>query len=214
MSRLDELNENDLERGLQKISDSLDSLLCRSLDRNMNISIDLIQKENQSSFDRLIISALMRSKYLTEAYFELVSRSNYMASLHIIRLNLDNVLRVYAGFISENPDMFADKFIGGISVRNLEDRRGKKMSDSHLAKEISKKGGLEWIQEFYNEMSGFIHFSDKHYEHIFESDGSGYLGDNDNIKISIDERLEKITKMKKINEILFSQANSRIMKAS
>jgi hypothetical protein len=214
MTRLDELNEKDSEEGLQKIEDSLDHLLSRSLDRSMNISIDLLGKENQSSFDRFIVSALMRSKYLTEAYFELVSRSNYMASLHVIRLNLDNILRVYAGFICKNPDEFADAFIAGRRVRDLRDKNGKKMFDSYLTEKISQKKDLEWVQEFYNEMSGFIHFSDKHYEHIFEKDGSGYLGDNDNMKISIAERLEKITKMEQMNEILFSQASSHILKTN
>lgn len=210
MKNLDELNENELEDGLQRIFDSLDDLSLRSKDRCMNISVQILRKEKQSSFDKLIVSALMRSGYLTEAYFELVSNFNYMASLHIIRLNLDNILRVYAGFISEDPDDFANNFISGRSVRDLKDKNGERMFDSYLAKEISKRKGLEWIHKFYKDMSGFIHFSDKHYEHIFSNDGSGYLGDYDNRKISIEERLDIIKKMKIINKILFSQANSRI----
>ncbi len=212
MKKLNELNESELENGLQKISDSLDDLLLRSSDRCRGISIQLLLKDDQSSFDKLIVSALMRSEYLTKSYCELISSFNYMASLHLVRINLDNILRVYAGIISENPDAFADEFISGTSIRDLEDRNNKRMFDSHLSKEISKEEGLEWIQEFYNEMSGFIHFSDKHYQHIFNDNGSGLLGDHDNFKISIEERLDVIEKMKRINEILFSQANSRILK--
>jgi len=211
MKKLDELNENELEDGLQKISDGLESLLLRSKDQCMNISIKILHKEGQSSFDKLIVSALMRSEYLTKAYYELISNYNYMASLHIVRLNLDNVLRVYAGFISENPDKFADSFIDGVNICDLKDKNDKKMSDSHLAKEISKRKGFEWIHEFYKNMSGFIHFSNKHYKHIFNDDGSGYLGDHNNMKISIEERLELIKKMKTINEILFLEANSHIL---
>jgi hypothetical protein len=210
MKKLDELNENELENGLQEISDNLDGLLLRSKDRCMNISIQILRKEDQSSFDKLIVSALMRLEYLTKAYFELISSSNYMASLHLVRLNLDNILRVYAGFICEDPNEFADSFIDGVSVRDIKDKNNERMHDSYLAREISKEVGREWIHDFYKDMSGFIHFSDKHYEHIFNNNESAYLGDHDNLNISIEERLNMIEKMKTMNEILFSQANSRI----
>lgn len=210
MKSLNELSDIELENGLRKIEKSLDGLLMRSLDRSKNISINILRKKDVSIFDRLVVSALMRSKYITKAYFDLILKSNYMASLHLIRLNLDNILRIYAGFISKDSDIFASKFIEGVEVRDLKDKKGKKMTDSYLVKELSKIKNIEWVENFYKEMSGFVHFSEKHYCHIFNEGGDAYLGDDDNLKISIEDRLEKINNMSLINEILFSQANSRI----
>jgi hypothetical protein len=202
---MDELNEKDFEIAMNSIHESIEDLILRSNSICINKSAKILLVDEQSEFDRLLASAIMRSSYLSQAFHDLIMGYNYMAALHIVRLNLDNALRIYAGFLSEDTKIFAQRFIEGVSVRNLKDKDDKKMNDGYLATKLSIE--FYWVKPLYKKMSGFIHFSDDHYKHIFNSDGSGYLGDNDNSKIGPEERLDVITDMKKVNELLYLLAD-------
>jgi hypothetical protein len=110
--------------------------------------------------DLYINGIASRSLSLIYGFETLIRSNNYMSAAHLARPHLDNYLRLFAAWQVNAPHDFASKVMNGEMVRNLYDKNEKKMTDSYLSSLASKQ--FPWIQEVYNETSGFIHFSHKH----------------------------------------------------
>lgn len=112
------------------------------------------------ALDLYIAGIVSRSLSLIYGFETLIKSNNYLAASHLVRPHLDNYLRLFAAWQVDEPHDFAGKVMKGEMVRNLTDKNGKKMTDSHLSKLASKE--FSWIQDVYDETSGFVHFSKKH----------------------------------------------------
>ena len=110
--------------------------------------------------DFLAVAVLNRSLSLIEGFSDLVLRRNFISSVPLLRLQLDNCLRFSAAWIVDNPHDFAMKVLAGKHIKNMKDRNGQKMTDKYLVDELSKEKG--WIRSVYNHTSGYIHLSEKH----------------------------------------------------
>lgn len=114
------------------------------------------------TFDFYLIGALNRTINLNKAYTTLTREKNFIAAAALIRINLDTLLRLYAGRISEyDLNTFALKIINGEHVRKIKSSNGKdKLTDSYLVEKISEVDGMQWVKSIYESGNAFVHFSD------------------------------------------------------
>lgn len=115
-------------------------------------------------FDIYVCSILHRALNLTLGFCELLENRNIMCAGSLLRLQIDNCLRLFAGFIVRDPHKFALEVIEGKKISSLKDENGKLMKDYYLVEQLSLDA--PWIKPVYKETSGYIHFSEKH---IFNS---------------------------------------------
>lgn len=114
-------------------------------------------------FDFLAIAAVNRSLALSVGFRTLVRHQNLICAGAILRLQLDTALRIFAGFIVENPHDFALSIIEGEHIRRMKDRKGCSMTDHYLVTELARKfPEYQWIKSVYEKTSNYIHFSDTH----------------------------------------------------
>jgi hypothetical protein len=115
-------------------------------------------------FDIYVCSVLHRALNLTLGFCDLLENRNIMCAGPLLRLQIDNCLRLYAGFIVRDPHKFAMEVLEGKKISSLKDENGKLMKDYYLVDQLSLDA--PWVKSVYKETSGYIHFSDKH---IFNS---------------------------------------------
>jgi hypothetical protein len=116
------------------------------------------------TLDFFLIAALNRSFCLLRGFCDLLESSNFISAAPLVRLQLDNCLRIFAISLVADPNKFASDVLGGKSVRNIKDATNCPMRDNYLCNELSKQ--FPWVQNVYDETSGFVHLSEKH---IFNS---------------------------------------------
>jgi len=112
--------------------------------------------------DFFALGIIQRSLLLVKGFCGLVRSNNFTSAAPLIRLQLDNLLQMYAAFIAKDPHDFAMKKLEGKPTNKLKDKNGNEMKDSYLAKQLSKNKKTSWARRVYKETSRFIHFSDKH----------------------------------------------------
>jgi len=148
-----EPNEGQLEQGLEKLQASQQQLI--DLAKEMVTVADLYQ------MDLLTTAVLNRSLALIEGFVVLVRGHNTLAALHLVRLHLDSLLRYSAAWLVEDPGAFAMEVFGGKPVRKIKDRTGALMTDKYLTDKLTEE--YTWVSSVYNQTSGYVHLSEKHY---------------------------------------------------
>lgn len=108
----------------------------------------------------LMLAATKRSLALADGFEAMIRDRNFHAAAPMVRMQLDTALRISAlGFV-DDPHVYADAIMKGVSPRKLKDDTGKLMTDHQLQVRLSAK--FPWISEIYKRASGFIHLSDSH----------------------------------------------------
>ena len=110
--------------------------------------------------DLLIIASLNRSVCLIKGFTSLIEQNNFISAAPLLRLQVDNCLRISAGTLVHDPHEFAVKILEGEHVSNIKDKDGEKMRDRYLAEKLSDD--YPWIMDVYQHSSGYIHLSEKH----------------------------------------------------
>lgn len=157
--------------------------------------------------DLLATAVMDRGLSVIFGFTSQIRANNFTCAAPLLRLHLDNVLRFYAAYISEDSHEFTMKVFKGEHVRNLKDREGKKMTDRYLVKKMSNE--YPWMLKVYENTSGYVHLSNKH---IFNSSKIDDLKEGI-ISFSISEqdrwltdeaKIEAIECMIEISKILYS----------
>lgn len=127
------------------------------------LSEEIIKAGNYSfhNFDLYVLSIINRTISLNKAFILLIENENSFTAISIVRLQLDNALRLYASQIVENPENFLKHFFEGNSINKYKINK-QNLSDNFLAKELNKK--VPGAFELYEYLCNFIHFSEKHIE--------------------------------------------------
>lgn len=114
-------------------------------------------------FDLYILAIINRAISLNKAFVLLLDNDNSFTAISILRLQLDNVLRLNAIKVANNKEAFLNHFFEGKPINQYNENK-KYFSDKYLATELNKEnsGALE----LYEFLCGFVHFSDKHFEAI------------------------------------------------
>jgi hypothetical protein len=133
----------------------------------IKISSEMLNANKRKLFplDLFMLGLVKRSMLLTKGFCELIKQNNFLSAAPIVRLHIDNLLNVHATFIVSDPHDFATKKMQGEETKNMKDKNGKKikpeMTDTYLAKSLSKKEETKWVLNAYKETSKFVHLSDK-----------------------------------------------------
>jgi len=136
---------------------------------------DLSQNQGISHVSHYTASIVSRSISLIKGFELLFNCKIYSTAISLIRLQIDNCLRLFAMSLC-NPEYLLGEITKGNSVRSLNDRDGKKMTDTYLINKIDKI--MPSFKLLYEETSGFIHFSNEHLKSnnkITQKDGNLHL---------------------------------------
>jgi len=132
-------------------------------EKHLQLATKVIEADNGNIFpvDLLIISSLNRSMCLLRGFLDLIKSRNFICAAPLVRIQLDNGLRLFAGTLVNDPHQFTMKILEGIPVKNQEDNTGNKMKDFYLVEKLS--GLYPWVKEVYDHASGYVHLSEKHF---------------------------------------------------
>lgn len=167
-------------------------------------------KDKIYPLDEYLDGIYNRSLSLMDATITLLDNKNYMAAAHMVRLHLDNFLRLHAAWLVNKPHQFVLEVMNGASIRKMKDSDGKLMFDSHLVNKASED--YPWIEEVYDKSCGFIHLSATH---IFsgksvidkeEMTVGTFIGKSDWNKVTDLNRIELIAVMIEISDCILQYA--------
>lgn len=113
------------------------------------------------TMDLFISGIVNRAISLIHGYILLAKDKNYISAVPLIRIQLDNCLRFYAATLVTDYNDFFLKYLGGEHIGNLKDSKGKRMTDTYLAKQLDKNI-MPGILNLYKNTSGHIHLSNEH----------------------------------------------------
>jgi hypothetical protein len=151
-----DVSEDDLNEILIALRD-LETLIKEELKNILEIETKYFGLTKKVHY---FFSIANRAIGLNRGYCILVNANNYISAVPLIRLQIDNCLRLFAISLVENSNSFYDEVLKGTQINNLLDRDGKKMNDKYLVDKI-----ISFFPEFgplYKNTSGFVHFSNEH----------------------------------------------------
>jgi hypothetical protein len=154
------LNENVSEKDLIQIFEKLDEL-----NTKLNqIAIDIFKNETDrkllSKPSHLIFSIVHRAIELNRGFKTLADANNWITAINLLRLQADNCMRLFALSLVEDRLDFYNRIQNGEHIRNIKDAEGNKMNDLYLSQKIDVL--YPGFRTFYENTSGFIHFSNEH----------------------------------------------------
>lgn len=110
--------------------------------------------------DLVVIAVMHRSISLIDGFTRMVEEKNMLCVNALLRLQLDNVIRLHACWLVDNPHSMVLLLLEGKPLRKVKSREGKPLSDAYLVSEASKL--YPWLKKVYEKTSGFVHLSQPH----------------------------------------------------
>jgi hypothetical protein len=146
------------EETKQKISTFQDLI-----EKHIEVTKELFAANPEGFFalDLLAMSAIHRSVMLISGFRQMIELENFLSAAPLIRLQIDNNLRFFASSLVADADKFAMEVLNGQKISHMKDGKGNKMSDRYLVDQFSVH--FPWFKKVYEETSGFVHFSSKHF---------------------------------------------------
>jgi hypothetical protein len=122
------------------------------------LAVKIIGK-NLLKEDLCICAMLDRSMHLTDGFIPMMEARNLTCVGALLRLQMDNCLRLFALFIAKDRNEVVDCIIDGGDFSKLKDKEEKQMRDGYLKNKLDSYDPC--FSEIYRQASGFIHFSNK-----------------------------------------------------
>lgn len=143
-----------------------------SIQETKTIAADVIGK-TMLDFDLCFCGLMDRNIHLAEGFIPMLNSRNLTCAGALLRLQLDNCLRIYAIFSAEDEKAAVNCILNGDRLNRLKDKDGKFMTDGHLKTALSKYD--KQLPTVYDNASGFIHFSNKAvYQSITQVEDTGF----------------------------------------
>ncbi|UPT71152.1 MAG: hypothetical protein M0D53_01690 [Flavobacterium sp. JAD_PAG50586_2] len=129
----------------------------------LNVAEAIIRSGNflAHTLDFYILSNINRTISLNKAFILLLENENSLTAISIVRLQLDNALRLNAIKVADNKDDFLNHFFAGKSINKYKQNK-EKFTDFYLATRLNEE--VPGALDLYNYLCDFIHFSDKYFE--------------------------------------------------
>ena len=127
--------------------------------------------ENLLLIDLCYVSLLDRSVKLTEGFKQMLQIRNLTCAGALLRLEMDNSLRLFASYIAQDENEYANCVMKGERIDKLRDKNGKQMKDCYLKKQMEQFD--KTFCNVYDQSSGYIHFSEKSFYQSISA-GKGY----------------------------------------
>ncbi|MCC3172143.1 hypothetical protein [Streptococcus sanguinis] len=198
MSSIDEPSQSNKSVNTKILNEDYFEELDKKLSRFKNLRTEAVELSkgiignNLFQKDQFFTSALGKLVDVLDGLSIMLRERNISCSGVLLRVQLDNLMRVFAAFISEDRKKFISSFLEGISINRLKDDDGKLMTDVRLRSRLALY--CPKIDKVYKEMSGFVHLSDSAYEKTWWS-----IQDNGkNVAIGIPAREELNPKLLEI----------------
>lgn len=115
---------------------------------------------NLYPLDILVVATLNRSLCLLKGFIELIKSQNFVAAAPLIRLQLDNSLRLSAATLVSDPHKFAMNVLEGVPVKRQKSMENQNMTDTYLVGKLAER--YSWVKDVYENTSGYVHLSEKH----------------------------------------------------
>ena len=115
--------------------------------------------ENLIPLDLCFCGMLDRNINLAKGFISMINERNLTCAGAMLRIQIDNCLRLYAIYIAEDEDAVISYILEGKRINNLKDKKGYKMTDYYLKNQLEKYD--KKLPAVYDNASGFIHFSAK-----------------------------------------------------
>lgn len=138
----------------------------QSITDNVTLSKEVIG-DSLLDIDLCFIGLLDRSIQLSKGFIQMIQSRNLTCSGALLRLMIDNCLRLYAISIAEDEKQAIDAILEGKQINKLKDKNGNKMNDGYLKTELGKFDSR--LVNVYDNASGYIHFSSKAFYQTIEN---------------------------------------------
>lgn len=111
--------------------------------------------------DEIVVGIIKRSLSLLDGFCTMIENNNNLCAASLVRLHLDSLLRFHALHLVGNPHELSRRILKGERLDKIKDKNNKQLKDRYLAEEVNKR--YNWVLRVYEETSGFVHLSKKHY---------------------------------------------------
>ena len=128
------------------------------IEETMRMSVGVIG-ENLIALDLCFCGLMDRSIRLAQGFIPMLKSRNLTCAGALLRLQLDNCLRLLAIYIAEDEQAVVNNVLEGKSIGRLQDKNGNRMTDAYLKKQFEQYD--KQLPTVYDNASGFIHFSAK-----------------------------------------------------
>jgi hypothetical protein len=112
------------------------------------------------AMDFYILGIVKRTLSNIKAMGLLIESWNLLAARTILRTHIDTAIRLHAAWIVNDPNEFVLNVMNGKQIDRMSDKNGEQMKDKHLISMLV--GDYPWLKTVYDNLSGYIHFSDSH----------------------------------------------------
>lgn len=143
--------------------------------------------------DALAYSVLERSLNLLKGFCLLLRNGGYTCGAALLRMQLDNVLRLHGVVTTSDPHGIANEMINGKALRKLKDSKGHCMTDKRLVEVLSITN--PHVERVYKLTSSYIHLSEQHFYHFIERSKKNQRGLRDFAIGDGDEYLDEAHKI-------------------
>ena len=148
------------------------------LDNMRKIFLELLSEEfkklspDDYPMAMIIGSFINRALSLNRGFITLKNDNNYLAALPLVRMQLDNCIRLFAYNCFENRDSYVKWAISGERLSKQNDfQTNERLTDTNVLKKMDETYPL--TESLYKKTSGFVHFS----EEIIKYTAKSYPGD-------------------------------------
>ena len=174
---------------LSEINEAIKKLETELKNEAKSIYLNETNKNILFKSSHFVFSIVNRSISLNRGFLILTDFNNYITAISLIRMQIDNCLRLFAMSLVTDRKKFYEDVLIGKHIRNMKDAESNKMTDRYLVDKLDRL--YPKFKLLYKNTSGFIHFSN---EHLFvnnkakEIDAETYklttsIGDIDRLEI-------------------------------
>lgn len=146
--------------------ETLDLLLSKILEVNEYLIEELkllFEKEKEKNvmfkLSSIHYSLINRTIELNKGYITLFHCKNYITAISLLRLQVENCLRLFGFTIMDNIPESLNLFLDGVDYKKLTGNNGHKLYDTYLAKELDKKMPEFKFHTTYKKYCEIVHFS-------------------------------------------------------
>lgn len=148
------MTNQEYEERLKPYLNHINELIKSAYETGKNVIGETLFKE-----DLFFVATLNRFVTLTDGFKMLIINRNLTCCGALLRLLLDNCMRLYGLSIAANMNEAIDTIITGERFDKLKDKNGKQMRDGYLKEQMANYDAK--FKTVYDSSSSYIHFSEK-----------------------------------------------------
>jgi hypothetical protein len=176
---------------MKRYIDKLDE----SKDRLIQVAFDCTDKTNEKiDYNLFLWSILNRAMSINRGFLCLTKEDNYLCAIPLMRMQVDNCIRLYGIHCVADPHAFIMSWMNGNKISTLKDKNNHKLTDRLLVENLEEK--YHNIVGIYDSACNFVHLSQENLYNTAQAiDGTreitcnitGYDRIPDNVKDNIDK---------------------------